>query len=285
MSEEVRSNEAAPASEAIVGESAPVAQPFDAETSSAASEGLTAIFNILDWSAMQELIGAGGPVTIILLAMSVVTLTVILAKVWQFIRAGVGRRQACDEALALWAAGREAAALGRLNGRGGPSARVAAHAMSALAAGRSEPRVREDTERVALGELASLRGGLRVIETTVQTAPLLGLFGTVLGMIASFRALEGAGAQADPAVLAGGIWVALLTTAVGLAIAIPAALALTWFQGRIEREREGMEDAATSVFTRRLAEPAPRSEASMPGSAGRWHSDDEQDTAQRREAL
>jgi biopolymer transport protein ExbB len=54
---------------------------------------------------------------------------------------------------------------------------------------------------------------------------LLGLFGTVLGMVEAFRQLELAGSQVDPAVLSGGIWQALLTTAVGLAVAIPAVLA------------------------------------------------------------
>ena len=48
-------------------------------------------------------------------------------------------------------------------------------------------------------------------------------------MIAAFQALQEAGAQADPATLAGGIWEALLTTAMGMAVAIPASMALTWF--------------------------------------------------------
>jgi len=211
------------------------------------------ILDRLDFSAFSDLIEAGGPVTVILLVMSLVTLTVILAKLWQFARAGVGRRSRVERALSLWIAGENGRALAQLQGATGPAARVAAHAIAGLTSGTPESRVREDVERLALSELGSLRAYLRVIEATVQTAPLLGLFGTVLGMIASFQALEGAGAQADPAVLAGGIWVALLTTAVGLGIAIPAALVLTWFQGRIDREQDLIEDAATSIFTRRLA--------------------------------
>jgi biopolymer transport protein ExbB len=241
------------ASPAAGVETAPVAQPLAPAPGDAAIDDGAGLAAWLDLSALENLIATGGPVTIILLAMSVVTLTVILAKLWQFARLGVGRSAALDQAVGLWRDGREEEAVLRLNGRGGPAARFASHAIGALVAGTAEARVREDTERVALGELAGLRSGLRVVEATVQTAPLLGLFGTVLGMIASFRALQGAGAQADPAVLAGGIWVALLTTAVGLAIAIPSALALTWFQGRIERERERIEDAATRVFTQRAA--------------------------------
>jgi len=235
----------------------------------------------VDFSGLAEIIEMGGPITLILLAMSVITLTVILAKLWQFARAGVGRTAGTDEALALWSRGRADPAIKRLDSGHTPAARVAVHAMNAVHAGVEEAKVREDTERLALGELASLRSHLRVIEATVQTAPLLGLFGTVLGMIASFQALEGAGAQADPAVLAGGIWVALLTTAVGLAIAIPAALALTWFQGRIERERERIEDAATSVFTRGLTST---SDENRDSPAMAFHREDT-GVAARREAL
>jgi len=268
---------------APMADTSPVAQPLMPQGEGAASEGITGVLGLLDLSGLENLITAGGPVTVILLAMSLVTLTVILAKIWQFAGAGVGREGALDQALALWRDGREDEAIQQLGARGGPATRVAAHAMGALQTGTEEARVREDAERVALGELAGLRAYLRVIETTVQTAPLLGLFGTVLGMIASFRALEGAGAQADPAVLAGGIWVALLTTAVGLAIAIPSALALTWFQGRIERERERIEDAATRVFTHRRNAPA--AFAKDDGAAVAWPHEPQQDSARRREAL
>ena len=81
-----------------------------------------------------------------------------------------------------------------------------------------------------------------------QVAPLLGLFGTVLGMIEAFRALQEAGAQVDPSLLAGGIWVALLTTAAGLAVAMPTAMVLSWFEGRMDAERVTAERAIASVL-------------------------------------
>ena len=90
---------------------------------------------------------------------------------------------------------------------------------------------------------------MRIIEATSQLAPLLGLFGTVIGMIEAFQTLQSAGSDADPAALAGGIWVALLTTAVGLAVAIPAAFMLYWFEGRIDRERSRIEIALTRLLT------------------------------------
>jgi biopolymer transport protein ExbB len=69
-------------------------------------------------------------------------------------------------------------------------------------------------------------------------------------MIAAFQALQDAGGQTDPATLAGGIWEALLTTAAGMAVAIPAAAALTWFDSIADRVQAEMEDDATRIFTR-----------------------------------
>ena len=107
---------------------------------------------------------------------------------------------------------------------------------------------REEVTRLAQRELGALRTGLRPLELIVTIAPLIGLLGTVLGMIEAFQALEASGGQADPAVLAGGIWEALLTTAAGMAVAIPAAVALSWFEGIAETVQTQMEDAATRLF-------------------------------------
>ena len=109
--------------------------------------------------------------------------------------------------------------------------------------------------RVARSQLKSLTVYLRGLDVIVTLAPLLGLLGTVLGMIAAFQALEQTAGRASPALLAGGIWEALLTTAVGLAIAIPAAAALHGFESVVERIRHAMEDAATRFFTTVVPRP------------------------------
>ena len=83
----------------------------------------------------------------------------------------------------------------------------------------------------------TLERGFRFLDSVAQLAPLLGLFGTVLGMIQAFQSLQEAGAQVDPSLLAGGIWVALLTTAVGVVVAMPTAFVLAWFEGRMDAER------------------------------------------------
>ncbi|WP_407943295.1 MotA/TolQ/ExbB proton channel family protein [Mangrovicoccus ximenensis] len=90
--------------------------------------------------------------------------------------------------------------------------------------------------------------GLRVLEIVAQVAPLLGLFGTVLGMIDAFRQLQSAGSGADPSLLAGGIWVALLTTAAGLAVAMPASVLLGWFDARLARHRRTADEALEELL-------------------------------------
>jgi len=112
----------------------------------------------------------------------------------------------------------------------------------------SDAQAREETARIAKSILADARSGLRILDLTVTIAPLLGLLGTVLGMIAAFQALQAGGVGAEASTLAGGIWQALLTTAAGMAVAIPASVVLTWFESLIEALQNRMEDLATRVF-------------------------------------
>jgi len=210
----------------------------------------------LDLAPAFELVEKGGFVVVVLLLLSVVATTVVLFKVAQFTWLQVGSATKTERAIALWLDGDHAAALRLATSTRTPSANVLAHAMRGLIGRLDERILREDVERVALARLAALRANIRVLDVTVQVAPLLGLFGTVLGMISAFQTLQGAGSDADPTVLAGGIWVALLTTAVGLAIAIPVAFVSAWLEGRIEREQQCMEAALTSVMTGRATESA-----------------------------
>ena len=87
---------------------------------------------------------------------------------------------------------------------------------------------------------------MRLLEIVVQAAPMLGLLGTVIGMIDAFSVLAMSDGAVDPAQLAGGIWVALTTTALGLAVALVAFFLASWFESRIDRER-AMIEAAISV--------------------------------------
>lgn len=98
----------------------------------------------------------------------------------------------------------------------------------------SNEQIRSEVYRQVRNQIQHLSSGLRVLEVIATVAPLLGLFGTVLGMIEAFRAMEAAGSQVDPSALSGGIWQALLTTAVGLGVAIPVSLIHSYFERRNE---------------------------------------------------
>ena len=198
-----------------------------------------------------SLLGAGGPVIWAIAVLSVVTVALILWKLWRFSLTGVWRRARAEAAVAAWAARNDDDALSAARAGAGVCARLMARTISALRTpGLDRAGAREETGRVAKRLLAEARSGLRALELIATIAPLLGLLGTVLGMIAAFQALQASGARADPSALAGGIWEALLTTAAGMAVAIPASVALTWFESVIDRLRSDMEDMATRLFTR-----------------------------------
>ena len=192
----------------------------------------------------------GGPVLWLIALLSVLTLALILWKLMQLLRLGAWSGATTAKAIATWQSGDEARALSHVQGRRSIRARLAAHAMTTKAdPAFSDSDAREEVSRFARADLAQARIGLRALELITTIAPLLGLLGTVLGMITAFQTLQEAGAQANPSDLAGGIWEALLTTAAGMAVAIPAGIALSWFEGLSDRLQADMEDTATRIFT------------------------------------
>lgn len=94
----------------------------------------------------------------------------------------------------------------------------------------------QNNQLVALAQtyITDFKQSLRPLEIVAAVAPLVGLLGTVLGMIEAFAALSEVKGQIDPAILAGGIWKALLTTAAGLIVAIPALVAWHFFDKKVE---------------------------------------------------
>ncbi|WP_422374707.1 MotA/TolQ/ExbB proton channel family protein [Roseibium sp.] len=221
-------------------------------------------------SPLTGLVDQGGPVVLLLLVLSIVAVALIAAKVIQFTLSGVGRHGAARKALHLWLDGRPQEA----QVAAARSTSVLADIMLKLTKGASEPAadrelLKEDIERICVQRINGLRAYLRPLDMIAQTAPLIGLLGTVLGMIEAFQAMQGAGAAVDPSVLAGGIWVALLTTAVGLAVAIPVSAIVGWLDSRIEAEQSEMEALVTAFFTGAVAERGAARVVAMPVSEPR----------------
>ena len=189
----------------------------------------------------------------VLVLVSVAALTATLFKLLHFMRLGVGRRALPNQIVDRWLSGASDAALELAERRSTSSVRVLFAALSGLKAQPGDKGFARDlATQTALDELTDMERGLRVIDATVQAAPMLGLLGTVIGMIEAFGRLSRTSGAADPAVLAGGIWTALLTTAVGLSIAILFYFVSMWLEGRVARERATMERLISAVLNGRV---------------------------------
>ena len=129
--------------------------------------------------------------------------------------------------------------------------------------GKSRNEIEKAMESVALHELSKLEKGLWILATVANIAPLFGFLGTVTGMIASFEALAEVG-LGNPQAVAGGISEALITTATGLAIALPVQAAYNYFNNRVSLFALDME-TSSSMLLETFSE-IEESEAEPPGS-------------------
>lgn len=193
-----------------------------------------------------------------LIALSAFATTVSLFKIAQFATLGLGRVKKAEAALADWHSGQKDHALAAVSDRrGGVLARVLRAVFQSLQSRPSEADLAEEMGRqTALAELARLSKWMRALESVVQAAPMLGLLGTVVGMIDAFGTLAQSTGGVDPALLAGGIWTALTTTAVGLSIALVFYFIALWLEGRIEAERQEMERLLSAALHGRPGDPA-----------------------------
>lgn len=180
---------------------------------------------------MIDLLRSGGPVLLIIVLLSLYALYLFFTRLFKLAK----ERPDADRLMARV----NAAVLGRnlemamiaCDHHGGPVARTIKAALARIPYGR--PAVEAAFQEAYLGEEQRLTKGLRPLATIAQVATLLGLLGTVTGMIRAFAELSQAGAG-SPALLAGGIGQALVTTAAGLFVAIPTVLGHSYLAGRVE---------------------------------------------------
>jgi biopolymer transport protein ExbB len=132
-------------------------------------------------------------------------------------------------------------------------------------AGQPRSEIKETVNEAGRREVSRLERHVELLGTIAAAEPLLGLLGTVTGLIGAFRAVEtlaAKGVGVNPGALASGIWEALITTAAGLIIGIPAYAGYRYLQGRIDAVAVEMEDGALEL-ARRIA----RREAEGPGAS------------------
>ena len=197
---------------------------------------------------VQDSLSVGGPALWVIFGISIVLVTVGLWKFWHLIKLGAWNKKQADEILKLWLEKKvEPVDVNQQNIR----AKILGQTILAISdKNYTNEMVREECVRLANNDLNEARRGLRIIDLIITIAPLVGLLGTVLGMIEAFQALQESGAQADPSALAGGIWEALLTTAAGMGIAIPASILLSWYDSVVENVQADIENLATQAILR-----------------------------------
>ena len=213
------------------------------------------------WSGMRRLIELGGKLVIVQLTVSVLGLAIVMFKALQFLGVRDGQLRALHKAIDTWEGGNPKQGQEMIKRNALGFARDVEYALKRLRPDNVE-LVREELYRRARVFLQPLHDHLPTIEIIYYIAPLLGLLGTVTGIIASFQALEASGAANDAAKLAGGIWEALLCTGVGLSMAIPFAVLHSLLETRLNHIVAGVEDIIARVFTTELdvvqAAPSPR---------------------------
>ena len=201
---------------------------------------------------LLKLILKGGPIMIILLIMSIISLAIILLKIYQFFKSDIYNSNKVIPVFKLLKDNKIVQAQELLNTIIHPSSEI----ILSIIDNKQLSNEDRENEVSIIGEkqIRNLEFLLKPLELIANIAPLLGLLGTVIGMITAFSKLENAGSKVDPAILAGGIWEALLTTAFGLIVAIPALGAFYWLDGKVDKVREDMRHAAikTNIIIKNL---------------------------------
>lgn len=185
----------------------------------------------------------GGPVMVPLAVCSLLAATVIVERYLALRKADRGGGELIAAVRRCYHRGDGAEALSRCEQAGGPVANVLAAGLRAYLMGEPVSRAMEEQ---ALAEQSALRRRLVVLDTVVTLAPLLGLLGTVLGMISSFHIISTSGTS-HPAGITGGVAEALIATATGLAIAIFSLIGYNWCRDRLRQITEEMELRATQL--------------------------------------
>lgn len=181
---------------------------------------------------MLEFFIKGGPLMYPLLLCSVLTLTYGIERSWHYYRAG--RNSAVYEQIhELIEKNQYDQGLELAMATPGPVAAVLERGL--MVNGKHEGHIKESVALQGAAELERLNQHLHIIELIGRIAPLMGLLGTVLGMVEAFKMVAAASGVVEPGLLAGGIWEALITTVAGLSVAIPALVIHHFLEDRVRK--------------------------------------------------
>ncbi len=203
---------------------------------------------------MLELLSKGGILVVPIGICSVLVLAIFFERIFQY-ALNRSRGKEIEETVAeLVAAGDMEKALQISSRSNSPMGRVLSRAIAAKDLDNHvlETVIVNATEM----EVKDLSSNIQTLATIGNIAPLLGLLGTIIGMIKAFMVIQEMGGKVNAAVLAGGIWEAMLTTALGLAVALPAMVAHSYLVARVDTYETMLQNGAVR-FLKAMAKKAP----------------------------
>jgi biopolymer transport protein ExbB len=187
----------------------------------------------------------GGPVFFLILLAGAVAIVVFIERFFHCHRAQINSTEFLNGVRNVLRRDNVVEAISICDATPGPVARLVKTAILNRDNGRD--RVREALEEAGLAEVPRLEEKLNLLATIAQLAPLLGLFGTVLGLMTTFQGIQHAGPTAHAGDLSDGVWKALICCAAGLAVSIPAHAAYNYLVSRVNSIVLDMERAATEI--------------------------------------
>ena len=191
---------------------------------------------------MLEIIEKGGVVSWILLIISVITVGIIILKFIQFAMLKLNNTSFVSTVLdALLSNSNDEVVISSLEYNRHPIAVTMLQTINMVKNGNKN--LHDNIQIIGNIELIRLRVYVSWLDTIAHIAPMVGLLGTVIGMIKAFHELSLAGTQVDITTLSTGIWEALITTAFGLVISVVALIAVNIFETQIEKTKENMSMA------------------------------------------
>jgi biopolymer transport protein ExbB len=196
---------------------------------------------------MVEFLAKGGVLVVPILLCSVLALAIFIERMIRFSLMRSRGAGLADKIIRILRTGDAGEAHEKAIASNSPMGRILAQAI------RFRERDRETLETVIVHateeEVRGLSSYLQALATIGNIAPLLGLLGTVMGMIKAFMVIQQMGGKVNAAVLAGGIWEAMLTTALGLAVALPTMVAHSYLVARVDKYEARLNAGAVRFIT------------------------------------
>jgi len=212
---------------------------------------------------MLEFLYKGGMLVIPILLCSVFALAIFLERLIRFARLRKQGRGLVEKVAASVKSGDDSQARDLVKASDSPMGKVLAQALEVK--DQSQDTLEAIIVHATEEEVRGLSRYLQALATIGNIAPLLGLLGTVVGMIKAFRVIQDMGGKVNAAVLAGGIWEAMLTTALGLAVALPTILAHSYLVSKVNQSEARLQRGAIIFLKAVIIKKGPRGR----GSEGR----------------